>query len=299
MLTRVTGQTMVSSAHRNLQGSMAALAKLQDKAMTLQKISRPSDDPIGATNSMRVRGEQRLHEQFARNIIDGLGWLTTVDSALAATTDLLRQARDLTVQGANDGSLSATAKEAIVVKLVSLKEELLKQANTKFQGRTVFAGNTDVGAAFGIDPDTGGAYSFAGNSSTVERRVGTETTVQVDANGEAVFGVGHTSLFALIDDIVADLRGGVNVGPRLTELDDRMSSILAQYGAVGARHAQLLRAEEMNMEQSGALEAQRSEIEDADLGKLILELKLQEVTYQAALAVTARVLQPTLMDFLR
>ena len=298
MLTRVTGQTMVRSAHRNLQGSMAELAKLQDKAMTLQKISRPSDDPIGAANSMRVRGEQRLHEQYARNITDGLGWLTTVDSALMTTTNLLHQARDLTVQGANDGSLSPTAREAVAVKLVSLKDELLNQANTKFQGRNVFAGNTDVGAAFGIDP-VGGAYSFTGNSSTVERRVGAETTVRVDANGADVFGDGPGSVFALIDTIVADLRSGVNIGPRLTELDSRMNAILGQHGAVGARHAQLLRAEEMNMEQSGALEAQRSEIEDADLGKLILELKLQEVTYQAALAVTARVLQPTLMDFLR
>ena len=298
MLTRVTGQTMVRSAHRNLQGSMAALAKLQDKAMTLQKISRPSDDPIGAANSMRVRGEQRLHEQYARNITDGLGWLTTVDSALMTTTNLLHQARDLTVQGANDGSLSPTAREAVAVKLVSLKDELLNQANTSFQGRNVFAGNTDVGAAFGSDP-VGGAYSFTGNSSTVERRVGAETTVRVDANGADVFGDGPGSVFALIDTIVADLRSGVNIGPRLTELDSRMNAILGQHGAVGARHAQLLRAEEMNMEQSGALEAQRSEIEDADLGKLILELKLQEVTYQAALAVTARTLQPTLMDFLR
>src|SRR5664279_1300055 len=198
MLTRVTGQTMLRSAHRNLQGSMAELAKLQDKAMTLQKISRPSDDPIGAANSMRVRGEQRLHEQYARNITDGLGWLTTVDSALMTTTNLLHQARDLTVQGANDGSLSPTAREAVAVKLVSLKDELLNQANTKFQGRNVFAGNTDVGAAFGIDPVTGVAYSFTGNSSTVERRVGAETTVRVDANGADVFGDGPGSVFALI-----------------------------------------------------------------------------------------------------
>ena len=38
---------------------------------------------------------------------------------------------------------------------------------------------------------------------------------------------------------------------------------------------------------------------DARRQRDMLELKLQEVTYQSALAVTARVLQPTLMDFLR
>ena len=294
MITRVTNQTMLQSAHRNLQGSMSALAELQDKATSLKKISRPSDDPIGAAESMRVRAEQRMVDQYGRNIIDGLGWLTTVDSALSASTDLLRQARDLTVQGANDGALSPTAKEAIAVKLVSLRDEMLTKANTTYLGRTVFDGNSDTGQAF-----ADGAYTFTGTGSSVERRVGTESTVRVDADGAAVFGNGPDSVFALIDTIVADLRSGVNVGAHLTEIDERMNAILGQHGAVGARHAQLLRAEETIMEQSGALEAQRSEIEDADLGKLILELKLQEVTYQSALAVTARVLQPTLMDFLR
>lgn len=294
MITRVTNQTMLQSAHRNLQGSMSALAELQDKATSLNKISRPSDDPIGAAESMRVRAEQRMVDQYGRNIIDGLGWLTTVDSALSASADLLRQARDLTVQGANDGALSPTAKEAIAVKLVSLRDELLTRANTTYLGRTVFDGNSDTGRAF-----ADAAYTFTGTGSSVERRVGTESTVRVDADGAAVFGNGPDSVFALIDTIVADLRSGVNVGSHLTEIDERMNVILGQHGAVGARHAQLLRAEETIMEQVGALEAQRSEIEDADLGKLILELKLQEVTYQSALAVTARVLQPTLMDFLR
>ena len=47
------------------------------------------------------------------------------------------------------------------------------------------------------------------------------------------------------------------------------------------------------------LEAQRSGIEDVDIGEIIMELKMQETVYQGALAVTARTLQPTLMDFLK
>ena len=53
------------------------------------------------------------------------------------------------------------------------------------------------------------------------------------------------------------------------------------------------------MKESGSLEARRSGIEDLDLAKVVLDMKVQEVAYQSALAVTARVLQPTLMDFLR
>ena len=47
------------------------------------------------------------------------------------------------------------------------------------------------------------------------------------------------------------------------------------------------------------LRSAQSQIEDIDLPKAILELQMQTVAYQAALGATAKVLQPTLLDFLR
>lgn len=290
---RVTQHTVMRAAQQNLQHSKNELAKLQERAASLNKISRPSDDPIGTVDSMQVRAAQQRNEQYARNLTNGAGWLASVDSALSTTTDLIHQARDLTVQGANSGSLSPAAKEAIAVELEDLRDELLNTANSQYLGRTIFAGTADQGVAF--NPD----LTFNGSGAGVERRVDAHTTVRVDVDGSAVFGVGATSVFAVIDDIVNDLRTGTNIGPRLTDLDTHLNALLGQHGAAGARHAQILRAEETNMERSGSLEAQRSGIEDVDLGEVVLQLKLQEVTYQSALAVTARVLQPTLMDFLR
>jgi flagellar hook-associated protein 3 FlgL len=48
-----------------------------------------------------------------------------------------------------------------------------------------------------------------------------------------------------------------------------------------------------------SLTGQLSEVEDIDLPKTITELQLQQTAYQAALAATARVVQPSLVDFLR
>jgi flagellar hook-associated protein 3 FlgL len=185
---------------------------------------------------------------------------------------------------------------------VSLKEELFSVANTTYLGRTVFAGNSDAGVAFAdpIPPST--TLQHTGPGTPVERRINGDTMVRVDADGAAVFGTAaisdppdpNASVFSLIDTIVADLRSNVNVGPRIGEIDARLNAIVGQHTAVGARHAQIQRAQEANMEQSVSLEAQRSGIEDVDIGQIILDLKLQEVTYQSALAVTARVLQPTL-----
>ena len=42
-----------------------------------------------------------------------------------------------------------------------------------------------------------------------------------------------------------------------------------------------------------------SEVESIDLPKTIMELQMQEVAYKSALGATARVVQPSLLDFLR
>jgi flagellar hook-associated protein 3 FlgL len=292
VINRVTNQGLAVAAQRNLQLSLATLSKLQESASSLKRISAPSDDPAGTADSIRVRSEQNAVAQYSRNISDGNSWMSVVDTALGQTGDIMKKVRDLTVQGANDGALSPTQKEAIAVELESLRAELMTTANTKYLGRTVFAGNSDAGVAFNAD------LSFTGTGSSVERRISETTSIRVDADGAATFGEGADSAFALVDNIIADLRSGVNVGTRITEIDDRVLTISGQRGAVGARQAQILKAQGANMSESVSLEAQRSEIEDVDLGKAILDLKAQEVSYQAALAVTARALQPSLMDFL-
>lgn len=295
MITRATNQTLTVSAQRNLQSNMTRMAALQEKVATQQKITRPSDDPAAAAASLKVRAQQAAAGQFGRNIANGNGWLSTLDSAMGTATSILNRVRDLSIQGAND-SVSPAAKQAIAVELEGLRTDLLGQANTKYLGRNVFAGTSDAAGAFVLDPDP----TFTGvPGAVVERRIAPGTTVRVDADGAAIFGTGAGSVFSLIDNIVTDLRAGTNIGAHLTAIDARHEAFTGYYADIGTRHAQILRAEELNMELSGLLETQRSGIEDVDTGQVILDLNLQEVNYRTALAVTAKVLQPTLMDFLR
>lgn len=291
MITRVTNQTMMQTAQRNLQTNLARMAELQDKASGQKSFTRASDNPAAAAESLRVRAELRAVDQYGRNIADGDGWLTAVDASLTMAGATLNKVRDLTVQGSN-GSLSASGREALAIEVSALRDQLLAQANTKHQGRTIFAGNSDAGVAFTDSLDhTGG--------SAVERRIDAGVTVRVDADGAAIFGTGDASVFKLLDTIEADLRSGAEVSRHLGALDTRLTAIRSHQAEAGTRHAQILRSQEVNMEKSVSLGAQRARVEDVDLAAVILEMKLQEVTYQSALAVTARVLQPTLMDFLR
>ncbi|BDZ48997.1 flagellar hook-associated protein 3 [Frondihabitans sucicola] len=309
MLGRVTNQTSAMAASRQLQANAARLAQLQGQASSLKAIGVPSDDPTGTGQSLLVRSAQAANTQYSRNADDGDGWLTMTDSALSDTANILRRIRDLTVQGANDGSMSPTAKEAIATELTGLKSDLLASANTTYAGRSVFAGTSDANGAFSpetstTDPVTGVVTTtppaFTGTAgSSVQRRISDSTTVKVDTDGAAVFGTGSDSVFSMVDSIVSDLRAGVNVNPQLNAIDARLDAVNAARGDVGARQAQIERAQDSLKSSSVSLENQRSGIEDLDLAKVILQLQTQQVSYQSALATTAKVIQPTLMDFLR
>lgn len=294
MFTRVTNATQTLNAQNNLQASLQRQTALYDQATSRRLLNRPSDDPTATASALGVRSDQAANAQYARNADNGDAWLTTADSTLTSVEAIMNRVRDLTVQGSNDGALSPEAKEAVATELDGLKKSLLSLASTTYLGRTVFAGNSNAGVAF--QPD----YTFTGVAgSTVDRRVGPDSTVRVDSDGAAVFGTGASSVFALIDNTVSDLRSGVNTGPRLGEIDNRMKAIVGEHAEIGGRQTRIDKAKDTLAVNSNSLEGQRASLEDVDLSKVLLDLKTQDVNYQTAIAVTAKVLQPTLMDFLR
>jgi flagellar hook-associated protein 3 FlgL len=279
VIARVTTQMSMAAATNRLQAGAAKLAQLTEQATTLKNIGKPSDDPVGTASAMQVRKEQAANAQFTRNADDAASWLATTDSALGDVYSVLAKARDLTVQAANTGSMSDTDRDAFVTQLRALSADLAASANTKYGSRSVFAGSS--------------------STATVDRRIGDGSSVRVDTSGQAVFGTGSTSVFAAIDSIVTDLQNGVNVNPRLNELDAHLTTVRGVQADVGVRHASALTAQSSLKSSSVDLEARRSSVEDKDLAKAVLDLQLQQTNYQAALAVTAKVLQPTLMDYLR
>jgi flagellar hook-associated protein 3 FlgL len=293
MITRVTTQMSMAAATNRLQAGAAKLAQLTEQATTLKTIGRPSDDPVGTASAMQVRKEQAANAQYARNANDAAGWLANTDSALSDVNSVLSKVRDLTVQAANSGSMSDADRGAIATQLKGLAADLAASANATYGTRSVFAGASTTPAAY--DPATG----WASSTAPVDRRIGDGSSVRVDTDGAAVFGSGATSVFATIGSIVDDLQKGVDVNPRLNELDAHLTTVRGAQADVGVRHAAAIAAQSSLKSSSVDLEARRSSIEDKDLAKAVLDLQLQQTNYQAALAVTAKVLQPTLMDYLR
>lgn len=293
-MLRVTDQSMSLAAQRALGDRQSRLASAQQTATSGVRISRPSDDPVGTGEALRVRADLAAQSQYQRNIDDGTAWLSTIDSALGGATGVLRQVRDAVVQGGN-GSLTQDARDALATVVDGLRADLLASANTRYLGRNVFAGTSDAEASF----TDGSPPTFNGAAGTVTRRIGPDETVRVDVDGRTAFGSGSTSVFSTLTDIAADLRSGADPTKRLGALDAAMSDVVAARADVGTRSAVLQRASRSTSTASTTLTSRRSAIEDVDLGQAVLDLQLQQTAYQAALAVTAKVLQPSLTEFLR
>ncbi|MCM3780491.1 flagellar hook-associated protein FlgL [Microbacterium hydrocarbonoxydans] len=295
MIGRITSNTMTQQSLRTLQSNLVDRERLQHQATSQRAFRTPSEDPAAAATTLGLHGEQSRVAQFSRNLSDGLAWVTTVDTALDASTDLLNRARDLVAQGANAGALSATARESIAQELETISAELLSQANTTVLGRSVFAGTSDAATAF--DPVTFGFNGAAGDG--VRRRISDNETVRVDFDGAQAFGAGPTSAFAMLRDIAAELRGGANIGSRLADVDARLTAFTAARGETGARQVQIERAMSQNLSVSTDLEARRVEVENVDSLEVLVRLQSAELVFQSALQVTAKSLQTNLLEFLR
>jgi flagellar hook-associated protein 3 FlgL len=296
MLGRVTSQQLLVGGQRSIAGAKAQLAALQNQASSGRAITKPSDDPTGAAAALQVRSQQRANTQYGVNVDDGLSWLSTVDTTLTSSENVLRKAIDLTIQGANAGTMTATTRQALAQQLDDARTDLLAQANTKYVGRSVLAGNSDAPAAFDA------SYNYRGTpGDTVQRRIGAREMVAVSGDGAAAYGTGSTSVFATIDAVSTALRGGDDAGVRsgLDALRGNLATMSAEHAVVGGRYARLQQAKTTNASTTVALETQRSGIEDADIAKVMIDLKTQETNYQTALAVAAQTIQPTLMSFLR
>ena len=97
------------------------------------------------------------------------------------------------------------------------------------------------------------------------------------------------------------LRAGDQAGisASITALDGDRDRITTTQTDVGSRQIRVEAAIQAAADNELKLSTSLSNVENADLPKVIVDLQMQQVAYQASLAATARVMQPSLLDFLR
>jgi flagellar hook-associated protein 3 FlgL len=295
---RITHRAVTQTALLGLNSNQASVARLQQQLTSGKLISSPSDSPTGTNKALQIRQDQSAVQQFAVNISDGQSWLDATDTALNTAVSQVQRVRALTVQAMNEGAVSTSSQKAIAVEITALRESLLGVANSGINDRALFGGVTQGSAAYASDGTYVGAPPVG---EGITRRVSNADRIRIDVTGPEAFGTpGPDDLFGLVGTIAADVeRAPDALAGDLEKLDAALDRLLGTIGSVGARSARMEAVGQVNSDLQLTLTSQLVDVEDIDLAKTIMELSQQQVGYQAALSATAKVIQPTLVDFLR
>ena len=377
---------MVDNMMRNLQDNMKKLDKLNQQLSSGKKFSKPSENPIGAAESMELESVLSNHGQYLDNIGEARDWMKSSESALKNSGKILQRAREQAIYGAN-GSLSEGDRKQIAIEIGELKKELVNVANSKLGDRYLFSGQKTTTKPFTDNGD------FQGSISGLKREVGPGTKMKINTNGKEVFADAIETLDSLEDNLnerasikgssptannfngdlklkidggtektinlnndnlnkvveeinnqtvanasithdrkiliksntqgensEVEITGGAlksvlgfdindyDVGTNgidqiseenITALDKNLSINTENRARIGAKINRLDMTESKIEEEKIQSEELLSKNEDVDIAKTITDLKMQESVYRASLASGARIIQPTLVDFLQ
>lgn len=316
-MVRVTQSMLTSNMLRNLNNSFNKMSKSQEQITAGTKITRPSDDPVVAVRGMFYRREVDKIEQFGRNMDEMKDWLDTSDDALGQAGEAMLRVKDLVIQASND-TLTKDDRQKIKTEIDQIREHLQDLGNTKIGDQYIFSGtNTNtplfVSDGGGINPklrepstsSTPGT-SLLGAEGTIKVEVYSGIQLQVNTPGVKVFGA--------IDDLmqnisktletgtgaeIGGLLGGVVSTTTYDNISDVHSFILEEQAIVGARQNRIDLMESRLSLRELDVKRQQSLVEDVDYAKTISDMTVQESIHQAALSVGAKIIQQTLVDFIR
>ncbi|SHM96761.1 flagellar hook-associated protein FlgL [Gracilibacillus kekensis] len=303
---RVTQGMLSHNSLRNLSNSYQSLGKYMDQLSTGKKINRPSDDPVVAMKGMNYRSMVSNVEQYERNLGEVHNWMDNSDNALDKANDVLERLREIAVQGAN-GTYEEEQRENMAEEVDQLRSHLEDLANSKVNNKYLFngAGTTGVENATGdYEPPyeiaaDGSNNNAPNNNDPVRIEVSDGNKVQVNVNPSEFF---DTSIFTDITNFSNELKNGTDdeaIGDYIGVIDTHIDNNVNARADLGARQSRVELVENRLTQQQVTAKDMMSKNEDADIEEVIMNLTSQESIHRAALSAGARIIQPSLLDFLR
>lgn len=137
---RITNKIIQNNSLTNINTNKQLEDKLSTMLSSNKKIARPSDDPIIALRSLRLRTSVNQVTQYVeKNVEDAKSWLTITEDAIDTLSDIITDVRKQYVKGTSD-TLKAEDRTIITDNLEALAAEIYNTGNADFAGRSVFAG---------------------------------------------------------------------------------------------------------------------------------------------------------------
>ncbi|WP_436512798.1 flagellar hook-associated protein FlgL [Clostridium thermobutyricum] len=321
---RITNTMMANNYLRDMRKNLNNLNTLNGQLTSGKEIRRPSDNPFKVARSMQLHTDINANKQYNNNITDTINFLDATDTALNQLTNVMQRTRELMVSAGN-ASYGEDERKAIQEEIKQQTREISQILNTNFDGKYIFGGTkgtskpTDVqneelvfvdkaGVKINIPNGDQNQIKMLSSDLVVEISQGVKIEYNVTAmeivNFKSKEGKEIDFSF-LMKDIQHNLQSEDEkdmekvVGENLRDLDSVISNLMQIRGEVGAMQNRMESALEKNKDENLNMKELLSNNEDIDITEKTMEAAMAETVYIAALQTSAKVLPPTLMDYLR
>ncbi|MFO0687163.1 MAG: flagellar hook-associated protein FlgL [Myxococcota bacterium] len=301
---RVTQSMMWRTGMEQLQLQKARLAKTQEQASTGRRLNRPSDDPVDYRSTLGLKDSLSQTGRYLRSIDLARTRMNATEDAIATATDVLSTARATAIQAGNSTNGPA-AMAALRIQVEQLFDQVLDASNARGPGGGyVFSGVASDRAAFvqsgtfvsGSAPPT---VAFNGDDSAVSVEIDEGVSIDVTRSGAKVFQ-GSVDVFETLGRLwqAIDQDDKAAIGNAQADLQTALDQLNVERAAIGGSGAKADSFEQRLQGRQQELTSEASQLEDVDAYQVYSDLTTQQSALQQSLAVTARLQQQTLLNYL-
>ena len=329
---RITNSMMSNSFLRDINRNQNNMKKINDQLTSGKEFSKPSDDPFKVARSMQLHGDINTNTQYNQNIKDTINTLDTIDTALEQVNNVFQRTRELMVSAGN-AAYGSDEKKAIKDEINEKINEISQILNTSFDGKYIFGGTKGSSKPLGSmkDVDTGNnvlylsgkdgeILSFDNKDENVQNQInmiksnlkteisqGVEVEYSVSATDVLMFkdnGGNDINVMDLLKNITNNLDSenseDINkiTNENLEAIDSVMSNLLKTRAEVGAKQNRMESVLEQNEAENFNMKDILSQTEDIDFAEKTIESSIMQSVYVASLQTSAKIIQPSLLDFL-
>lgn len=176
---RVTNRLMTNNITKNIQHNLNRVARSQEQLATGKGMNRPSDKPENMSRLLSIKSSLSYLEQYDRNLDDGLSYLNLNDSSMQVMGDILQQASQMAIQGAN-ATYTSEDLACLGEQVDKMIDQVKDLANSSIGDRYIYAGTKNNAAPF---TRVGDSIFYTGDLNGLYREVLSGEDYRIDAPG--------------------------------------------------------------------------------------------------------------------
>ncbi len=297
---RVTRQSIQSVFLSSLNDVRKKLQEKQTQIALGQKITKPSDNPFGASRLLRLNSQIEDIDTYLGNIKGGL---TQVEMTISVMQKIQEQVEKTVADLSN--SLDATENKEDYARMVDLAlENLLSLANYRFNGKYIFGGTNRSEAPYGWDATNNFIEEKTTALDSYQRvRISSTVTQKINEPGRDLFGtVGNppgTDVFNLLISVKEKLENGENVDASdIENLEEINSHMITEITKMGNYYKRMEDSQSLLENLRLDVETLMSKEQEVDLPRAIMDMENYKASLERTLQISAKMMQRTLLDYL-